>query len=635
MISLHGAVAKLYLDIAATARWMHEQKCKKWTLQHIAKSPARVIALGKFLVPWAASFVDSEHHHHSKPAAAPASTASVPAPKKPSAKRSRLHMLYIINDVLHHTRVLDKDDTFATSLEPTLPALFGSAASFVNSPNHVKKLHDLVSVWEQKGYLPSPALPAKLREAIAAGPAAAATSRGADADGQKDGKGKVGGAPAPAKEPPFLLPSTHGDPSTAWYDLPAANWLPVLKPNSTRAVDPARIKPLQLTPGVADAVLVDAVKSLLADVNRLYAPDVGVIGFADEDNPSVTINQMGERIELNELTGEVLGGTTYYGWSREFCRNMKVRRKQGLAGGGGGGSRSRSRDSRVGFHGTRSRSRGNYRDSGGSHAPGRERGTERDRSSDGNRGRSSSRPVFKRRRVSPSHSRSRSRGRGGIGRSRSRSYSPDRYRRRSRSRSGYAPSRSRSRSRDHRRDSRSPGYSPPPAAPVGPAAPPFMGMPPNAQFPAVPFLPPPPHMMPPIPMPPHFPGQAFGAYPPQPPFQPYPGQWPAPVPVPSPSHGLPHPPMGSPMQGQAWLPPRPDPQSGWVGAWGAQPQKPPPQSPAGSPPAPHHHHHQQQQQQPQRGYHHQYSRGGGMGGYRGQSSSGRGGGYNSGRGRGW
>ncbi|KLU92723.1 hypothetical protein MAPG_11625 [Magnaporthiopsis poae ATCC 64411] len=311
------------------------QKCKKWMLQHITKSPARVAALGKFLVPWAASFVDCEHHHHhSKPAPASASTASVPAPKKPSAKRSRLHLLYIIGDVLHHTRVRDKDDTFAAGLEPTLPALFGSAASFVNSPKHVKKLRDLVSVWEKMGHLPSPALPAKLREAIAAGPAAAATSRRADAAGQKNGKGKAGGTPAPAKEPPFLLPSTHGDPSTAWYDLPAANWLPVLKPNSTRAMDPAQIKPLQLTPGVANAVLVDAVKSLLADVNRLYAPDVGVIGFADEENPSVTVDQMGERVELDRSTGKIVDGTTYYGWSRGFCRDMKVRRKQGRAGGG-------------------------------------------------------------------------------------------------------------------------------------------------------------------------------------------------------------------------------------------------------------------------------------------------------------
>ncbi|KLU90657.1 hypothetical protein MAPG_10509 [Magnaporthiopsis poae ATCC 64411] len=164
-----------------------------------------------------------------------------------------------------------------------------------------------------------------------------------------DGVVRVGPTPRLRHRPPFLLPSTHGDLSTAWYDLPAANWLPVLKPNSTRAMDPARIKPLQLTPGVADAVLVDAVKSLLADVNRLYAPDVGVIGFADEENPSVTVDQMGERVELDRSTGKIVGGTTYYGWSRGFCRDMKVSRKQGRAGGG-------SRDFRVGFHGTRSRS---------------------------------------------------------------------------------------------------------------------------------------------------------------------------------------------------------------------------------------------------------------------------------------
>ncbi|KAL8373397.1 hypothetical protein RB599_000563 [Gaeumannomyces hyphopodioides] len=551
------------------------QKCKKWTLRHIAQSPARVAALGKFLAPLAASFVAPEQHHN-KTSAAPANSTFSPTPQKPSAKRRRLHLL---------------------------------AASFANSPKHVKKLHDLASLWEQRGYLPSPELPAKLREAIAAGPAAAVSPRAAEASGQK-----------------------------AWYDLPAANWLHALEPNSTRAADPARIKPLELNPGAADVQLVDAVKSLLADVDRLYAPDVGVIGAADENDPSVSIDQMGERVELDEITGKVLGGTTYYGWSRDFCLKMKARRNQGRAGGGGGGSRSRSRDSRGSSHSTRGRGREINRGRDGGYNQSRERSRGRDRSSGGSRARSSSRPVFKRRRVSPSQSRSRSRGHGGIerGRSRSHSYSPDRYRRRSRSRSGYAPSKSRSRSRDHRRMP-SPGYSPPPAAATGPAAPLFPGvppnMPPNAQFPPPPPIPsmplplPPPHMISSMPMPPHqFPGQAFGAYPPQPPFQPYSGQWPAAVPVPPP-HGLPHPPMGTTMQAQAWLPPRPDPQSGWIGGWGAQPQQQSPQSLAGSPPA--HHHHQQHQG----GYQHQYGRGGGTGGYRGQSS-GRGG-YNSGHGRGW
>ncbi|KAL8402257.1 hypothetical protein RB596_008860 [Gaeumannomyces avenae] len=611
------------------------QKCKNWTLRHIAQSTARVAALGKFLAALAVSSVASERHHNKK-SAAPANNKPPVAPRKPSAKRKRLHLLYIISDVLHHTRTVDKNDTFAAGLEQTLPAIFKSASSFSKSPKHIKKLHDLVSLWEERSYLLSPEIPAKLREAIAAGSAAISSSNVAEADGQRGGK--AGGAPAPAKEAPFLLPSTHGDPSTAWYDLPAANWLHVLEPNSTRAVDPARIKPLELNPGAADVHLVEAVKSLLADVDRQYSSDVGVIGAADENDPSVSIDQMGERVELDEITGKILGGTTYYGWSRDFCLKMKARRKQGRAGGRGGGSRSRSRDSRDSSGSTRSRGRDVDRDRGGGYNQGRERSRGRDRSSGGSRARSSSRPVFKRRRVSPSQSRSQSMDRGGIGRgrSRSRSYSPDHYRRRSRSRSGYAPSKSRSRSRDHRGGmDPSPGYSPPPAAATGPVAPFFLGMPPNMppnpQFPPQPPMPPmplpPPHMMPAMPMPPHqFPGQAFGAYPPQPPFQPYPNQWPAAVPVPHP-HGLPNTPMGIPMQAPPWLPPRPDQQGGWIGGWGAQPQQQSPQSPAGSPPAYQHHRPQQG------GYQHQYGRGGGTGGYRGQSP-GRGG-YNSGHGRGW
>ncbi|TLS27295.1 hypothetical protein PpBr36_04499 [Pyricularia pennisetigena] len=551
------------------------QKCKQWILSNLATSTGRMAALGKYLV----ALVDSLST--STPIASDASTVA----KKPSIKRQRLHVLYIINDVLHHTRKRQHDDTFVCVIEPSLSALFKSAASFPNAPKHIKKLNELVNLWNNQNYFRDPELSNQLRDAIASGQEAAPeTSCDApNTDTGRDSTKKI------SKEAPFIMPATHGDPSTAWYDLPAGNWLPVLEPNSTRPMNPALIKPLQLASGPADKGLVDAVSRLLARVDRIYGKDVRL---ADDNTPGeyppVDIDQMGERVELDEITGEVLDGETYYGWSRAFCKKMKARRQGRKSH--NPSSRSRSQSSRN----SRSLSRGRDRS--------------RSRSS---RSRSTSTQNFKRRRVSQSRSRSHSKG----GHSNhNRGYSSERSRRRSRS---YSPSRSRSRdprqrSHDGPRRSPSPGYSPPPAN--APALPPPPPPPPtgpasgNYSNMAVPPFPPPliPMQFPPMPgMPMPMPQlhqgyggmQVQGSGPPQMPG--FPGLWPPPPP--QPQFGM----HNQQQQQQAW-------------AWGGAPMP----------------HHQQQpypNQQPGIGYQN-HGRGGANnnGGFRGR------GGYSQNRGgRGW
>ncbi|TLD08843.1 uncharacterized protein PgNI_06895 [Pyricularia grisea] len=549
------------------------QKCKQWILSNLATSPSRTAALGKYLV----ALVDSLSTSTST------SSDSSTAAKKPSIRRRRLHVLYIINDVLHHTRKRQDDDTFVCGIEPSLPALLKTAASFPNAPKHIKKLNELVSLWNTQNYLRDPELSNQLRDAIARGQQAALeTSR--DAPGTETGRDSPKKI---SKEVPFVMPATHGDPSTAWYDLPAGNWLPVLEPNSTRPMNPALIKPLQLASGPADKGLVDAVSRLLARVDRIYGKDVRLADDATPgEYPAVDIDQMGERVELDEITGEVLDGETYYGWSRAFCKKMKARRQGRKSH--NPSSRSRSQSSRD----SRSLSRG--------------RDQSRSRSS---RSRSTSPHNFKRRRVSRSRSRSRSPSKGGRN-NRNRDYSSERSRRRSRS---YSSSRSRSRdprqrSHDGPRRSPSPGYSPPPAnAPaIPPPLPPPIGTSGNYNNMAVPPFPHPllPMQFPPmpgmpIPMPQLHQGyggmQAQGSGPLHMPG--FPGSWPPPPPQPQfPMHN----------QQQAW-------------AWGG----------ASMPP-----HNQQQQypnQQPGIGYQN-HGRGGANnnGGFRGR------GGYNQNRGgRGW
>ncbi|KAK9414390.1 hypothetical protein SUNI508_11232 [Seiridium unicorne] len=372
------------------------QKSKQWILNHVVQSTNRVAALGKYLTALAHSFnVD---------------IAATRQAREPSSKRKRLHILYVLNDLLYHICVRQREDGFSSQLESFLPALAQSAAAFPDCPRHAKKVADLVDLWGEQGYF-SKAFIVQLQDAIRDAPTLDPSSV---ANGSIPRANITGGKIS--KDVPFVMPAMHGDVTAPWYDLPAANWLPVIEPNSTRPMNPSMIKPLQFMSGPADKSLVEAVQNLLGEVDRIYAKD-RCLG----DDPAESVDMLGQRVVHDELTGEVIDGETYYGWSRKFCQKMKQRRKKGNGSEEDGRGRSQSR--------SRSRSLS----------------------------RSSSRPAFKRRRRSDSRSQSRSWSRN---RSRRRSYSRDRVRRRS-----YSRSRSPSLRRDRRYSrsrSRSQDYSPPP-----------------------------------------------------------------------------------------------------------------------------------------------------------------------------
>lgn len=506
-------------------------------------------------------------------------------------------MLYVLNDVLFHVKFRTHSHDFFEKVAPHLPALFKTAASFANAPKHVKKLQSLLQLWEKKSYF-QPSVLGSLRAAVEEGP----KSEEWEANG--GGLAKKAHTTSTTREAPFLLPSMHGDPSTPWYDLPAANWLPVIEPNSTRPMNPAMIKPLQLAGGPADKNLVDAVKKLLGDVDKIYAKDT----LLDGDS-AVDVSQMGEFIERDEL-GDIVGGETYYGWSKTFCDKMRARRLKGDGMDIDDEQRGR---------------RGSSRSSSRSRSHSRRASSRRD----------SSRPATKRRRLSRSRSRSwssasRSRSRGRRG-----SYNPRRPRSYSRSVSRSRSPRRGQNGRDRPRSPSRGSYSPQPVLQNTQAA---------GYGPQKGFAPPNPqqyhnqHQQPPPPPPASYPPANFptgappqpsrfnswnAAVPPPPPPPHYQGQWPPPPPPPP--HAGNHGPQQSP---QGWFPPHqssggrpipgPPPPGSWGGGWAPPP---PPYPPQGHP--------EPQQQQPG-GF--QYGRGGngGGGGYRG-----RGGGGGYGRGRGW
>ncbi|KAJ9426269.1 hypothetical protein QL093DRAFT_2180227 [Fusarium oxysporum] len=446
-------------DALAKCSRPNVQKCKVWIIDKIAPSAARTTALAKYFNALSKSLQDDG--------------------SRPSLKRRRLHLLYVLNDVLYHAVTRNDDFKFATAWEPVLPGMIASAAAFDNCPKHKQKIANLIRLWENQQYVKS-SFAKKLEDALASG-VAPQTAQEAQTSSVTL---KL------AKDAPFALPSFHGDSTVPWYDLPATTWLPHLTPNSTKPMFPDQIRPIQLAAGPADKVLVNAVQDLLGE--------------------------LGERVVLDEITGEVIAGDTYYGWSRQFCEKMKERKKKGRKGSDRGRSRSRSRSY------SRSRTR------------------------------SSSRPTHKRRRDSKD-----SRGRS-LSRSRSRSYSRDNDRSTKRPRSpSYSRSRSRSRSRKARFErpgySRSPSRSPPPFQGKAPQDRSYRPPPFPQQAPSAPF--------PPIPPPGDFP------VPPPPPAG-YQGPWPPPPPPPHMAPGWfpPNPAMmGQMMGGWNVPPPPPLPHNGYQG----------------------------------------------------------------------
>ncbi|KAJ9306374.1 hypothetical protein DTO217A2_4113 [Paecilomyces variotii] len=504
------------------------QTCKAWLLRNVVQSSNRVGVLGKYLVVLSESFKPTDE----KPRG--------PHPqgrRETSGKRKRLHILYLLNDLFHHTKYHSENNvafsTVTGALQPYIIDLIGQAAAFdrQKNPKHHRRLDELLDIWKANGYYSSDYVD-KLREAVrnsASVDAIKAAVRISDANADV-------AKTATSKDVPFVMPATHGDASTPYYDLPAGNLVPHIIPDSTAPIRPDAVKPLQFLAGPADQKLVTALKKFLKDVDRIYENDEP----EHDENTVIDIDEMGQTVVRDETTGEIVGGETYYGWSRGFCEQMKKR--------SGKISRDRSR--------SLSRSRSRSRSRSGS--------------------RSSSRSPRKRRRYSGSPSSD------GRRRSRSRSQSSSPYRRRSRRRHSYSRSRSPSRRRS-RSPSREKSYSPRLASPPRSSFPqphhsypPPQGIPippPPGQFPFAPqnFVPLPGPGGYPIPPPPPPPPNYQGPWPPPPPPPQAGGAFPPPLPGGiDPRTGMPVPGFPFQPQGGQYLPPPPGQYPGSHAPWGHQ-----------------------------------------------------------------
>lgn len=246
-------------------------------------------------------------------------------------------MIYLIHDVLHHnkhhTAGASTPKNFVEAVEGAAVDLFRLAA-LDQKPRVCARLRSVLAIWEAESVLASPILK-QIKETVQDPSAGTAVA----------GKETTKDAPATAKDLPYIMPASHGDPSLPFHELPAANFMPHIIPNKSIAMRAEDIRPLQFKPGPADEVLAGVVKKFLKEVERLedtweYLDDEGIVPDIDD------LGQMSYRDEDGELVED-----SYYGWSRSFCERMKDRLKVSQ----GRGRRTRSRSYSSGSSRSRSR----------------------------------------------------------------------------------------------------------------------------------------------------------------------------------------------------------------------------------------------------------------------------------------
>lgn len=236
-----------------------------------------------------------------------------------SVRRRQVHILYLLNDLLHHAKYhLGHDSvysTFTTNIQSYLITLAGIASAYdtVQFRNHLKKIDELLQIWSERQYF-HPLYLQKLRDIVGESQETAHSEK-AVLSQRKTGE--------PSREPktnaPYIMPHTHGELTTPFYDLPAGNMIPHIIPNSSIPINPQVMKPVQLTAGPAQESLINVLKRFMEDVDPNNSTK-------NEDETAVEIDELGNIVYRDTTTGESLGSDGYYGWSRVLCERMKRNR---------------------------------------------------------------------------------------------------------------------------------------------------------------------------------------------------------------------------------------------------------------------------------------------------------------------
>ncbi|KAL8945265.1 MAG: hypothetical protein Q9211_000224 [Gyalolechia sp. 1 TL-2023] len=194
-----------------------------------------------------------------------------------------------------------------------------SAYDPVKYIRHFRKLKGLIDIWSEDGYFPASHLTA-LQETFANASSRSDVSLQNVAHTEGSWSGECAVTSESRRDAPYIMPSSHGDISTPFYDLPAGNLIPCIVPNSLSPINPQSVKPVALRAGPADEKLVHAVKSFLHDVDTIYGAN-----RPGNEIETWDIDELGQPILPNDLSGGHTSGEGYYGWSEAFCEEMKLR----------------------------------------------------------------------------------------------------------------------------------------------------------------------------------------------------------------------------------------------------------------------------------------------------------------------
>lgn len=295
-------------------------------MEHVVHSSNRIGALGRYFVAL------SQGQHDG-------STQGKPETAQVKPQQKQLHVLYILNDLLHHAKYhipnSAVEPTLSSSLAPFLVELIQLIASAAKQRVR-KRTEALLKIWEEEGIFDK-AQEAELWSALSSG----ATSTPGILSGRNADSSFH---PLESRQEVYTMPSSHGDVSAPYHDLPAANMLPHITPNKSTPIRPGDVVPLKFAAGPADAGLVIAVKEFMAAVTAL---DTGNTSSKAESEAVEEIDELGQLVRRDE-TGDLVYGRSYYGWSQEFCEKMKARQAGKSSGnpdrrGSFGSSQSRSR----------------------------------------------------------------------------------------------------------------------------------------------------------------------------------------------------------------------------------------------------------------------------------------------------
>ena len=279
-------------------------------MKNVLPSSARLSAVGRYLVAISDSIVRSSDEDN-----------GLPEKKRPPPQRKQLHILYLVHDSLHHARHHARDPqaygSVSVKLKECIQGLVRATSALDAGPysRHLRKLHDLIQLWEEADYFDASCIQ-ELRDAGKGGHEVE--------KGGKEGMQEIASLSEDRKSHPYLMPASHGDASTPFYDLPAGNMMPHIIPNSTNPINPQLVRPLQFAAGPAEQDLASSVKAFLDDVDSLDHLSFEGIG------EMVDVDELGQSIVRDKLTKEIVRAEGYYGWSRNFCEKMK--RGEDIAG---------------------------------------------------------------------------------------------------------------------------------------------------------------------------------------------------------------------------------------------------------------------------------------------------------------